>query len=212
MVLLRVFAFLLLDTAQQASAKRAKDQEQLIRNFRIGIKAGRFCLDKGDTECASQVLERCAEHVRVAEEGSPLVSLTERDGDSGNRTALKSLISEFYLLRVTHAWKSERSDLADHFFKMISISQLADSGNLSEKAASLFCEIGKSLSKKKDVECALLWLERGYSVLNACDLEHLSHDAGELRLAISAAFGEFGSRRTIRCLRSADALQSKLCS
>lgn len=190
-VLLRVFAYLLIDTAQQGCSNRAKNHEQLLRNFKVGLKACRFCLDNGDTELAIKILERCAEHVSVFEAESPLVHITKDDNGDSTRPEIKKLIPEFYLLRMTHAWKSERLDLAEHFFNKLSMSQLADSAHLSEKAADVFYEAGKSLSKKKLVEPASRWLERALAALDACDVERLSHDAGELRLAVVACLGEF---------------------
>ena len=178
-----------MDAAQQHSSRRAKDQGQLIRNLKIGLKASRFSLDKGHLDIALKLLERCADQVSDAEEGSLLVRITHNDDSSDNRAALNALTTEFYLLRMTHAWKSERLDLAEHFFNKLPVSHFAGSTDLSEKAAELFYEAGKSLCKKKLVEPAMKWLERALSALNACDVEQVSHDVGELRLAATASLG-----------------------
>lgn len=48
-------------------------------------------------------------------------------------------------------------------------------------------EIGKDLAKKSDFPLAVRWLERAYDGINAQDLELLSREAIELRLAICQA-------------------------
>ena len=188
-VSLRVFAFFLIDTASHASSRRTKDQDQRIRNFKIALKACRFCLDKGELELALKVLERCSELISAAEEDSPIVRLSNQTDDSDYRDSMKVLVSEFYLLRMTHAWKSDRLDLAEHFFNKLPGPQLAKSASLAEKAADLFGEAGKSLFKKELVEPAIKWLERALTALDACELERLSQDAGELRLTVTATLG-----------------------
>ena len=195
LVLLRTFAFLLIDTTHDTSSTQAKYRDQRIRNFRTGLKTCRLCLDKGALDLSLVALERCAEHVRATEEASPIVRITDRDHESDDSTALLALVLEFYLLRMTQAWKSDRLDLAEHFFNKIQVDQLAASTNLSDRAADVLYDIGKSLAKKKHLETAIKWLERAINALNACDVEQSSQDAGELRLAIAACLSEYTKMR-----------------
>ena len=188
-VLLRVFAFQLVDTAHHSSSKRAKDPDQCIRNFKIALKACRSCLGNGELELALKVLERCSEYVTTAEEDSPLVPVSDHKEDTDHRAALNGLALEYYFMRMTHAWKSDRIDLAEHFFNKVPATELASSANLSERAADLFCEAGKSFSLKKELELAINWLERALGALDACDLDRLSQDAGDLRLTITTTLG-----------------------
>lgn len=192
-VLLRVFAFHLLDTAYQASPKRTRDAEQRTRNLKLALKTCRSCLDSDELALSLKVLEKCSDHVSSVEDGSPLVRLTEQDDDGSGMARMKSLVFEFYLLRVMHAWKSGRLDVAKHF-----ISKLNIKGNhavdLPEKAADLFYEVGRSLLKKHDTSGAMEWLERALSTLDVCEVEHLSDTAADLRLSISAKLGKCLSR------------------
>ena len=189
-VVLRVFAFFLIDAAQESCARLEKGSEPRLRALKVGLKACRFCLDKGDLDIALKVLERCAEYVSVNNEKSPLVRIVGNEDGGDERAARRDLTSEFYLLRVTHAWKSGRLDLAEHFLSKLSVSGIAGSSQLSHKAANTFWEAGKSLSKGKSTESALRWLDRALDALNAVDLDRTNNDAKELRLAITSTLGE----------------------
>ncbi|KAK3696049.1 sporulation-specific protein 22 [Vermiconidia calcicola] len=191
MVLLRSFAFLLIDSAHRSTSKHSKDQDQRLRNFRVGLKSSRSCLDKDELELALKVLERCAEHVGNAEEASPLVRIATRDDNHSGSSEFDTLTAEYYLLRMMHAWKSQRPDLAEHFFSKFSGCRAANSATLQEKAAQSCYEIGKALSKNKVTESTIKWLERALSALDSCDIEQIGAEAAELRLAISAKFGEY---------------------
>ena len=183
-----MFAFLLIDTTFHGSSKHAKDPNQRLRNFKIGLKAGRFCLQKDELDLALGLLERCSEHVSANGDDSPLVRISDRNDASDHITSMRELEAEFYLLRLTHAWKSDRLDLADHFFNKYCVSSVS-SMDLAEKAADLFYEVGKPLAKKRLAETANKWLERALDALNACNMDSVSLDTGELRLCITSTFG-----------------------
>ena len=100
------------------------------------------------------------------------------------------LVSEFYLLRVTHAWKSGRFDLAEHFYPKISASRMASDPNGAEKAADEFNEIATDLLKTQFTDDAIRWLNRALSILNACDIEDPSGEFADLRLRIASNLGE----------------------
>lgn len=191
-VLLRVFAFHLLDAAYRASPKRTKDAEQRVRNFKLALKTCRTCLNDGELELSLKILEKCSEHVGAVENASPLVRLTDDEDDGGGATKMKELAAEFYLLRAMHAWKSGRLDVAAHVTIKLDLPA-AHATDLPEKAADLFYEIGKSLLKKADSAAAAEWLERALTALDAGDVERLSDDAADLRLSISARLGETSS-------------------
>lgn len=177
--------------AYQSSSKRQKAQEKLIRTFKLGLKACRYCLDNNELDLALQLLERCAEYVSAAEEESPVVKITKATDTSTEHSALKSLVSEFYLLRMTHAWRSKRLDIAEQFYSNLIRTRLDTSLNLAEKAADLLNEVGKSLTKQRLPKPAAKWLKRALDALNLGDAENLSQDALELRLSISAQLGKF---------------------
>jgi hypothetical protein len=68
------------------------------------------------------------------------------------------------------------------FKKASSAHRLFDSTACEELADSLY-EIGKDLASRKDHDLAAKWLERSLDVLSEQDLEHLSDDASELKMA-----------------------------
>jgi hypothetical protein len=59
--LIRVFAFLLLDTAN-GQAKRGRERKNCFRLMKIALKAARVCIDNGRLDEATKVLERAAEY------------------------------------------------------------------------------------------------------------------------------------------------------
>lgn len=189
-VLLRFFAFTLLDFAYQSSSKRQKDQDKLIRNLKVGVKACKSCLDKGELDLASETIQKCGYYVAAASGGSPLVNLIDKSDKDHGRSIVEDLASEIRLLRMTHAWKTERLDLADHFYHDFTSSQYRRSAPLIESAAEVLHEIGRSLLKNKLEEPAMKWLQRVLAMLDSCDVTQLSQDAFDVRLAASASLGE----------------------
>ncbi|TKA83433.1 hypothetical protein B0A55_00323 [Friedmanniomyces simplex] len=192
LVLLGVFGYYLIDAAHHASTRRTKDHDQRVRTFKIALKACRFSLDHGEPELALKVLERCSEYASTAEEEFPIVRISDAEHGSGinQQLALKQLVAEYYLLRLTYASKTDRFDLADHFFSKLNLPELAGSATLAEKAADLFHEAAKSVTRKKIWDPAIKWCERAVSALDGCEVEDLSHDAPELQLAITATMVE----------------------
>ncbi|KAK6396127.1 hypothetical protein LTR65_010237 [Meristemomyces frigidus] len=191
-VLLRTCAFLLIDAAHQTSSRRSKDDDQRVRTFKIANKACRFCLDHEELELALKVLERSSDYVSRTEEEWPIVQIADivGFGHGDHQLALRRLVAEYYLLRMTHAWKSDRFDMADHFFNKLSARELTSSADLAEKAADLFYEAGRSLAASRQPQPTIKWCERALSTLDSSDLESLSQDAPELRLAITGTLVE----------------------
>ena len=190
--LLRTFAFLLLDAAHLTLARHMQDPDQQTRTFKIANKACRFCLDTGELDLALRVLERSSDYVGAAEEALPIVQITDEvDGRLvQHRSALRRLVSEYYLLRMTHAWKSDRFDMADHFFNKVGTRELVISSELAEKAADLFHEAGRFLAHKREPQSTIKWCERALAVLDAVGVENLSQDAPDLRLAVTSTLVE----------------------
>lgn len=188
---LRVFAFHLLDAAQASDAKHRMAEDRSRRNVKIGLKACRYCLDNAELELASKILERCADNVHEAEAKSPLVHTKDFDNEEEyEETELRSLVSQFYILRMAHAFKSDRLDLAEHFFDKFSASSGRGIGRVAETCGQTCLDAGLLLTKHDSTEAATKWLSRALVVLNECDVEQLSDDAVELRVAVSSSLGE----------------------
>jgi hypothetical protein len=62
--LLRVFAFLLLDTAS-GQTKKAREGKHCLRLLRVALKAARMCIEEADLGSATKVLERAADYQEV---------------------------------------------------------------------------------------------------------------------------------------------------
>src|SRR5690242_12345639 len=72
------------------------------------------------------------------------------------------------------------------YTKAESLSQFLNP-EYTERLADVLYEIGKSLSARRDFPIAIKWLERANDVINGQELEHLSREGLELRLAILQA-------------------------
>ena len=156
-----MFAFLLIDASRCTSPKRLGDDNQAARTFKVALKTCRFCLDHENLELALKVLERCADYVSAVEETQPIVRITEGpDEDKHDRQlTMKRFVVEYHLLRITHAWKTERYDVAELFFSKVGYETLVESTTLAEKAADLFHEAGRFMARKKAIEPAVVWCE-----------------------------------------------------
>lgn len=185
---LRVFGFLLIDAAQHASSNRTKHTERCIRTFKLALKACRFSLDSGELQLAMKVLERCSDYASTAEEETPVVRLSVSDKRRESLSTLKLLVAEYHLLRMTHAWKTDRHDLAEHFYNKLDFTHLATSASLAEKAADVFHEAARSLAKCHTWDLVATWCDRALKALEGCNIEDLSYCTPELRLAISATY------------------------
>ncbi|KAF2862534.1 hypothetical protein K470DRAFT_275252, partial [Piedraia hortae CBS 480.64] len=155
---LRVLAFYLLDTAYQVLATRSK------RDFRVlktGLKTGRFCLDNDEVDLGLKVLKRCSEHINDDEQ----------------------MEAEFYLLRMMHAWKSNRLDQVDDLYYKVQEHALVVSPILTEQAVDLCYKIAKELIPG---DAAMKWLKRALDTLDLCnDSTHAS--LLEWRLVVTTA-------------------------
>ncbi|EME89756.1 uncharacterized protein MYCFIDRAFT_193597 [Pseudocercospora fijiensis CIRAD86] len=118
------------------------------------------------------------------------ISNVENNDVSQHEPGQKVLEREYFLLRVLHAWKSQRLDLADHFFQCMSKVKIPDcpeSRLLCIKVADLCYEMAKAQCRAKDISTALKWSERGFAVLERCEDEDFGQEAVELRLSIAVA-------------------------
>ena len=109
-MLLRAFAFFLLDAAHNTSTRRTKDSDQRIRMFKIALKASRFSLDNNDLDLAFKLLESCSKYISAWDEATPIIRVTSDDCND-EASIISSLTSEYYLFRMAHASKSGRLDL-----------------------------------------------------------------------------------------------------
>ncbi|KAF2281473.1 SPO22-domain-containing protein [Westerdykella ornata] len=174
--LLRVFAFLLLDTAA-GQATKARERKHCIRLLRVALKSARGCIDSGDLPNATRVLERAADYQEAL----------GGDGDEGGEEgghSTASLRAEYFIMRMALAWRQKRMDTAEHMFLKSKQLNSSINSSASESLAELLYEIGRSLLEGRSYELAIKWLERAYDTIGEQDPDNFSPDAGELRLGI----------------------------
>lgn len=191
-VIVRVFALLLLDTAHRSSVHRTKDPDQQVRLLKVALRTSRLCLNKNALELSIKPLEICSQNVTIPSDTTPLMQIAETTNvnETEDQASMKNLTGEYYLLRLMHSWKSNRLDLADHFFLKFDALKMANATDLSVKEADLFDEIAKSLCKTKQMRDALKWFERAFLALEKCSDEATTQEIAELRLCIGVSYGK----------------------
>jgi tetratricopeptide (TPR) repeat protein len=186
-MMLRAFAYLLLDAAHNTSSRRTKDSDQTIRIFKIALKASRCSLDNNDLDLAFKLLESCSKYISAWDEATPVIRMADSECDDEG-LLVSQLTSEFYLCRMVHASKTGRIDLAEHFFTKAKCGERHN--ELLETAADLCYKIGRSQQHQKHLESALSWLERAYQLINGEYMDTSCMENDDLRLAIAASFVE----------------------
>lgn len=182
---LRVFAFYLLDIAHQAISKQGQSTvDTLIRVLRVALKAGRSCINEHQLDLATRVFEKAVVYVETRkQENGPKVN--NQDENAAIREAtIEELVAEYYLLRATLAWKSDRTDVIEYWLSKVLIrGKQGDTIALVEKKADLLYEMGKASLKKKNYDVAAKWLGRSCDAIDTFDREALHPDLHELRFA-----------------------------
>ncbi|KAF2659423.1 SPO22-domain-containing protein [Lophiostoma macrostomum CBS 122681] len=176
LTLLRVFSFLLLDTAA-AQVPRTRERKHSIRLMKVALKAARVCIQNNELSLATKVLERAADYQEALDKS------VHGEGEENGQLE-DTLRVEYFAVRMTLAWRQDRMDTAEHMFAKCKPQKYAIDPSISESLGDLLYEIGKGLLGTRNYELAAHWLERAHDVLGEQDMEKLSHEAGELRLSI----------------------------
>ncbi|KAI0900547.1 SPO22-domain-containing protein [Annulohypoxylon nitens] len=177
LVFARVFSFLILALAQRGTHNEPGD---LLRLEKLAIKTGRSCIGAGELNFALMVLQKAADY-------NGLLQHLQEKLPSEELNTCRRLESEYFTLRIALAWKDDRLDVADHLYEKVQGGKSNSDHTSAENLADSLFEIGKDLTEKKNFPLAVKWLERAYEAINIQDLEQLSREAIELRLAISQA-------------------------
>ncbi|KAI1006471.1 hypothetical protein K3495_g1756 [Podosphaera aphanis] len=189
--LARIFAFFLLDYVNQCL--RAAP-ESLPRLIKIGIKAGKSCIDRNESDIALLVLSKVGGY-------QDLVTKLGTHMAKDDRTSSENLFAEYYILRTAlvgvvfwlnetydayavQAWQMEQFDIAEHMFRKSTSSGPSLDPNMAENLADVLYEMGRDLFNKRQYRMAVKWLNRAFEVINGQELDKLSKDASELRLSI----------------------------
>lgn len=186
--LVRVFALQLLEISSRL--QRSSGVRHDIRIMKTAVKTAQSCLESNCLDLASKALELCSEHIEEFEKRDPLIQICNENKDIAEHEQLRAaLVTQYVLLRVFHAFKTHRLDLADHFFKKLNWEQQSLSPRLREQAADLFYEIARSLAKDQKQDVAIPWFERAVTSLSACTPESTSIEVAELSISVMISFG-----------------------
>ncbi|KAI1873577.1 hypothetical protein JX265_005199 [Neoarthrinium moseri] len=179
----RVFAFSLVSLAHGSNNASVPE---LIRLTRISLKAGRSCIGKvptsgdGELECALLTLQKAADYNGLLQ--------GQRHGMPDDEVvACKRLEVEYFILRTALSWKEGRLDVAEHMYGKSETLRDDLDPTTAEKLTDTLFEIGRDFLGKNDSPMATKWLERAYEVISSQELEKLSREATELRLAVCQA-------------------------
>ncbi|KAK4242198.1 meiosis protein SPO22/ZIP4 like-domain-containing protein [Achaetomium macrosporum] len=94
---------------------------------------------------------------------------------------------EYFIMRTALSWVENRLDVAEHMYTKTECLRQYLTPEYAERLADVLYEIGKSLSARSDFTIAIKWFERANAIINAQELEQLSREGLELRLAILQA-------------------------
>ncbi|KAF4535794.1 Tetratricopeptide-like helical protein [Lasiodiplodia theobromae] len=197
----RAFAVLVLDAAAACdSSGKGKGKvgdgnegtlvDKGVRVLKVALKVVRSCVEVGMVEEGGllRVLE-CAAGWEGRLEG--LVEGLKRDGDADvgmvdvdMMEVVGRLRAEYWILRMVHAWKQARLDLAEHMFSKSGLEPNRLTADTGDMLTDTLFEIGRDLFRKGQYEDAVKWLDRAYDIIGEQNVEELDHDAVELRLAI----------------------------
>ncbi|TVY81885.1 Sporulation-specific protein [Lachnellula suecica] len=174
LVAVRVFAFLLLNSAHEAGKGTT---ENLLRLMKTGIKAAKSSLERKDVQLCTRVLEKVGKYEEILRNPQP--DLVSDDAEDRER-----LCAEYFVLRTALAWHQKQFDIAEHMYKNSKKLERVFDPHTAESLADVLYEMGKGLLDSHEYPMAARWLERAYEVLESQELEKLSMDANELRISI----------------------------
>ena len=186
-ILLRLLGFFLIDAAHQVSSSSVWDEETLVRVFKIALQTCRVCLDNNETELAMKVLQRCSDFTSIVEEDASMdqIAIGVSYSRTNNPLAIRHLVVLYYILRLLHASKTDRTDLTSHLYTKIDKQELEGSADLTEKAAEVLHIVGKAYQAREAWDEITKWCQRALLATLRNRVEHQSQYRSELRLAIT---------------------------
>ncbi|KAI4135581.1 MAG: hypothetical protein LQ347_000550 [Umbilicaria vellea] len=143
-------------------------------------KVPKKALNEGQFALAERVVEKAASY-------EELLNNTSNESNPTNETALIGLSREYFIVRITVAWRQNRLDIAE-----LMLSKLTPNNNVldpvsAECLADVLFEIGKDQHVKKQYLEAVRWLEKADDVLVGQSLENVSSEASDLKTSIMHA-------------------------
>ncbi|KAK4221468.1 meiosis protein SPO22/ZIP4 like-domain-containing protein [Podospora fimiseda] len=173
----RALAFWLLGIA-----RGGRGRGEVVGVMKLGLKVVRDCIEEKETELAGMVLQLVADYKGMLQNMQGFEGLSQEEAAEGS-----CLEMEYFILRTALAWLENRLDIAEHMYAKTELLRHFLTRDFAEKLADVLFEIGKSLYVKGDNAIAVKWLDRANDVINGQELEQLSREGIELRLAILQA-------------------------
>lgn len=174
LLMARVYAFLLLDCAQSGERGTVSN---VVRLFKIGLKAAKSCLESRQPDLATRVLEKVASY-------DGLLQKQDAHENPEDVELYKRLSAQYFVMRTCLAWRQDRIEAAEHMYNQaINTKKCIDFDTAISLADTVF-EMGKEMLGQKQYGMAVKWLDRSYEVLTNQELEKFGRDENELRLSI----------------------------
>ncbi|KAK7429574.1 sporulation-specific protein 22 [Neonectria magnoliae] len=178
LVRIRIFAFLIHAVVRENRRvkKGGAKEEEIVHLTQLALTVGRLCIEESDLDGARLALHKVADYVE---------RLKLSDGDCHGDPELRSRFEAEYLtMRTALSWKEDRLDVAEHMYTKAEGLRHHLDPTSAELMADTLQHIGSDLSSRGDYSMALKWLRRAYELINGQELERLSAEGLELRLAI----------------------------
>ncbi|KAL1836750.1 hypothetical protein VTJ49DRAFT_4709 [Mycothermus thermophilus] len=173
----KVLAFHLLGVARP---KEKGGAGVVVRLMRLGLKAVRDCVNAGEATLASPVMQLAADYKNWLQNMAK--KLPEDEAKE-----CRCLEVEYFIMRTALCWAESRLDVAEHMYSKTESLRQFLTPEYAERLADVLYEIGKSLSTESNFSMAVRWLKRASEVISGQELEQLSREGLELRLAILQA-------------------------
>ncbi|KAK4166205.1 meiosis protein SPO22/ZIP4 like-domain-containing protein [Cladorrhinum sp. PSN259] len=163
-------------------ARGGRGRGEVVGVVRLGLKVVRGSIAEKETKLAGMVLQMVADHKGALQDLRGFGGLSEGEVKEEN-----CLEMEYFILRTALAWIENRLDVAEHMYAKTERLRQFLTRDFAEKLADVLYEIGKSLYAKSDYAIAVKWLDRANDIINGQELEQLSREGIELRLAVLQA-------------------------
>ncbi|KAH7257673.1 meiosis protein SPO22/ZIP4 like-domain-containing protein [Fusarium tricinctum] len=173
----RVLAFLAHALAREHRRGKSKDNmQEIIYMMGLSLTLARVCVESSDLEGALLSMAKAADYI---ERLKGMENVTGED-----QAQIRKIEAEYMTMRCALSWKQGRLDVAEHMFAKANTLLHHLDPSSAEQLADTFHSIGTDLSSRNDYDMALKWLRRALGLINEQELERLSTEGLELRMAI----------------------------
>ncbi|RSL67820.1 hypothetical protein CEP53_002853 [Fusarium sp. AF-6] len=173
----RLFSFLVNVFAREClHGRKGNVEDDAVAIINQGLVLAKICINESDLDGARLGLAKVTQYID---------KLRELDAENhigpGHRLNIEA---EYLTMRCALSSKEDRLDVAEHMYtKADDLLRHLDPLS-AEQLADTLQDIGANLSEKGDHEMALKWLRRAHTLINGQELERLSTEGLEVRMAI----------------------------